>query len=153
MKSFNLDQRTTASLRRRLLAAPVELRAMATAEVADWEAPDFEANKGQMEAMQGLLRACSDARETIFGHPWDNGHDDTDEASDAPLEVRQRVATERLIGLDHAIANGVRAGRLLRQRGIKPTITTTERVNAAGETILARAALGFRWRSVARRAA
>lgn len=35
MKSPNLDERTTASLRRPLLAAPAELRAMATAAEAD----------------------------------------------------------------------------------------------------------------------
>ncbi len=152
MKSPNLDQRTAASLRRRLLAAPAEVRTMATAENVDWRAPDFETDEAQQAAMQALLRACSDARAAVFGSP-DSDLDDDDRASDAPEQMQRWVATERLIGLDRAIADGIRAGRMLRQRGLRATITTAERFDTAGETVLAQADLGFRRRSIARRVA
>jgi hypothetical protein len=152
MKSPHLDERTGASLRRRLLATPAELRAMATAETADWQAPDFETDEAQQEAMHALLRACSDARVAVFGPP-DSGLDDDDRASNAPKQMRRWVATERLTGLDRAIADGICAGRMLRQRGLKTTLTTSERFDTTGEIVVARAEMGFRRRASNRRAA
>jgi hypothetical protein len=153
MNLQNLEIRIDASLRRRLLAAPAELRAMATAEVVDWQYPEFETDEGQQEAVNVLLRACSDARAVIVGHRaddvWDDGWErELDAAS------RQWVGAERLIALDRAIAAGVHAARLLRQRGVKPTLVTRERIDdMSGQTILARADLGFRRRSLSARAA
>jgi hypothetical protein len=152
MKFPNLDERNAASLRRQLLAAPAELRAMATAEEVDWQTPDFETDHAQQEAICALLRACIDARAAVLGQSIDSGLDDDDRAPDAP-RLRQRVATERPNALYHAIADGIRTGRLLRQRGVKAAITTAERINSDGKTILARADMHFRRRSVARGAA
>jgi hypothetical protein len=152
MKSSHLDERTAASLRRQLDAAPAELRAMATAESADWQTPDFETDDDQQKAIHLMLRACIDARAAVFGQPSDSGFDDADQAHDA-VRLRQWVATERPDALYHAIADGIRAGRLLRQRGVKAAITTTERIDSEGKTILARAEMHFRRRSVARVAA
>jgi hypothetical protein len=147
MNLQNLEIRIDASLRRRLLAAPAELRAMATAEVVDWQYPEFETDEGQQEAVNVLLRACSDARAVIVGHcaddVWDDGWEREPDAAS-----RQWVGAERLSALDRAIAAGVQAGRLLRQRGVKPTLVTRKRIDdTSGQTILARADLGFRRRS------
>jgi hypothetical protein len=152
MKSPNLGDRTATLLRRQLDAAPAELRAMATAEEVDWQTPDFETDQDQHEAICALLHACSDARAAVLGQSADSGLYDDDRAPDA-LRLRQWVATERPNALYHAIAAGVRADRLLRQRGVKATITTTERIDSGGETILARAEMHFRCRSIARGAA
>jgi hypothetical protein len=73
MKSPDLDERTAASLRRRLLAAPAELRA--TAE-ADRRTPDLETDEAPQEAIYALLRACSDARTAVFGRLSDSGLND-----------------------------------------------------------------------------
>jgi hypothetical protein len=154
MNLQNLEIRINASLRRRLLAAPAELRAMATAEVADWQYPEFETDEGQQEAVNVLLRACSDAREVISGHRADDVWDDDEWELEPDAASRQWVGAERLIALDRAIAAGVQAGRLLRQRGVKPTLVTRKRIDdTSGQTILARADLGFRRRSLSARAA
>jgi hypothetical protein len=154
MKSRDLEKRIAAALRQRLLAAPEELRAMATAETAAWQAPDFENDEGQQEAMQSLLRACIDARTMIFGRSADNALGNEGRVPQAPRKPQQQVASERLLALDRAIAAAARAGRMLRQRGLKPTIMTSERVDlATGERILTRAELRFRQRIADRRAA
>jgi hypothetical protein len=154
MKSHDLENRIAAALRQRLLAAPAELRAMATAEMVDWQAPEFEIEKAQQEAMHSLLRACIDARAVIFGRSADNALGNEERVPQAHRKLRWSVASERLLALDRAIAVGIRAGRILRQRGLKPTITTTERVDlATGEIILTRAELRFRRRVADRRAA
>jgi len=152
MKFPKLHEQTAASLRRQLDAAPTELRAMATAEKADWQTPDFQTDEDQQEAIYALLRACIDARTAVFGQHPDSDLDDDDQAHDA-ARLRQWVATERSDALSHAIADGVRAGRLLRQRGVKAAITTTERIDSESKTILARAELHFRCRSTRRGAA
>jgi hypothetical protein len=154
MNLQNLEVRIDASLRRRLLAAPIELRAMATAEAVDWQYPEFETDKGQQEAVNVLLRACSDARAVIVGHRADDVWDDAEWEQETDTPSRQSVGNERLIALDRAIAAGVHAGRLLRQRGVKSTVVTRERIDeTSGQTILERADLGFRRRSTGRRAA
>ena len=153
MKPHDLEKRIAAALRQRLLAAPAELRAMATAETVAWQAPEFENPEGQ-EAMQSLLQACIDARTMIFGRPVDNALGNDGQVPQAPRKSQQQVASERLLALDRAIAAGIRAGRLLRQRGLKPTITTSNRVDrATGELIVTRAELRFRQRIADRRAA
>jgi hypothetical protein len=154
MKSHDLEKRIAAALRQRLLAAPAELRAMATAETVAWQAPEFESDEGQDEAMQALLRACVDARAIIFGRSADNARGNDERVPLAPRKSQQRVASERLLALDRAIAAATRAGRILRQRGLKPMITTGERVDlATGELILTRVELRFRQRIADRRAA
>ncbi len=154
MKSHDLEKRIATALRQRLLAAPAELRAMATAETVAWQAPEFENDEGQQEAMQALLRACIDARAMIFGHSAANALGNEPVTPQAPRKSKRSAASEKLLGLDRAIAAGTRAGRVLRQRGLKPTITTNERVDlATGERILIRAELRFRQRVADRRAA
>jgi hypothetical protein len=154
MKPQNIERRIGASLRQRLLAAPEELRAMATAETAEWLSPEFETDAGQQEAVHALLRACSDARAAVFGYRADDvlgGDGRTLEAAAAPP---QWVGTERLIALDRAVVAGNRATRLLRQRGVKSTVVTRERIDdMSGQRILTRGHLTFRRRSGARRAA
>jgi hypothetical protein len=152
MQSFDIETRTAAALRQRLLAGPEEMRVIATAETADWQRPDFAIDAAQQEAVEALLRACGDARAAILGDAADSAFDDH-RAPDEPTRLRWRVASERRTALDHAIAAGARAGRLLRQRGMKPTVATSERVDAAGHSILAYAVLGFRRRAVDTRAA
>jgi hypothetical protein len=153
MKSFDNETRTAAALRQRLLAGPEEMRAIATAETADWERPDFAIDAAQQEAMEATLRACGDARAAVLGDAADSAFDDDNRAPDEPTRLRWRVASERRTALDRAIAAGARAGRLLRQRGMKATVATSERVDAAGQSILAYAVLGFRRRAVDTRAA
>jgi hypothetical protein len=154
MNSHKLEKRIAASLRQRLRAAPAELRAMVIAETVAWQTPDFECNDGRQAAAQALLRACIDARAIIHGRPTNNALGNDDGTPQAPRKAQRRVASERLLALDRAIAAGTRAGRLLRQRGLKPTLTTRERVDpATGEIILACAELGFRQRVSDRRAA
>jgi hypothetical protein len=151
MNSPDHDERTAASLQRRLMAAPKELRAMATAETADWRAPDFETDEAQQQVMHALLRACCDARAAVSGHsPADRPLDDEDR-SDAP-RVRRLAATERLIALENAIAAGIRANRMLRQRGLKATLMTSERLATGDKAVVARAEMSFRRRSTARSA-
>jgi hypothetical protein len=153
MNSHDLDERTAASLRRRLLAASEEVRAMATAESVDWHAPDFATDEAQQDAMHAMLRACSDARVAVRGHHDDDGFDDGGRVVEISKANRLRVASERAIALDRAIDAGVRAGRLLRQRGLKATIAAVKRVDVAGRAVLARAEIGFRRRATDRRAA
>src|SRR5260221_2099800 len=131
MKSHDLEKRIATALRQRLLAAPAELRAMATAETVAWQAPEFENDEGQQEAMQALLRACIDARAMIFGRPVDNALGNEGRVPQAPRKPQQQVASERLLALDRAIAAATRAGRMLRQRGLKPMVTTRDRVDLA----------------------
>jgi hypothetical protein len=57
----------------RFLAAPEELRAVATAETVDWLFPEFETDEPQQDAVHALLRACSDARSAVFRHSHDFG--------------------------------------------------------------------------------
>jgi hypothetical protein len=154
MKFQNPEKRITAASRQRLLAAPAELRAMATAEAVAWQAPEFENDEGQHEAMQALLRACIDARAMILGLSAGNALGNEDRVPQAPRKPQQQVASERLLALDRAIAAATRAGRMLRQRGLKPMVTTRDRVDlATGELILARAELRFRRRIADRRTA
>src|SRR6266849_1921049 len=112
MKSHDGDERTAASLRRRLLAASDEVRAMATAESVDWHAPDFATDEAQQEAMHAMLRACSDARVAVLGRHDADGFDDGDRMGEVPKANHRWVASERAIALDRAIDAGVRAGRL-----------------------------------------
>lgn len=154
MKPQNLEKRIAATLRQRLLAAPAELRAMATAETIDWQAPEFESEEAQQEAMHALLRACIDARAVIFGRSGDNALGNEDRVPQAPRKLRWSAASERLRALDRAIAAGIHAGRVLRQRGLKPMVTTSDRVDlATGEILLTRAELRFRQRVADRIAA
>jgi hypothetical protein len=154
MKPHDLEKRIAAALRQRLLAAPAELRAMATAETIAWQAPEFENDEGRQEAMHSLLRACIDARTMIVGRSAEKALGNDGQVPQAPRKSQQQVASGRLLALDRAIAAGIRAGRLLRQRGLKPMITTSERVDlATGERILTRAELRFRQRIAGRRAA
>ena len=153
MKRQEMEKRIDASLRQRLLAAPAELCAMATAETVDWLFPEFETDEPQQDAIHALLRACSDARSVVFRHRADSDCGADGLAPETVAAWRQG-GTEQLIALDRAVAAGIRAGRILRQRGVKPTIMTRERIDdTSGQTILARADLGFRRRSIARRAA
>ena len=152
MQSFDIETRTAAALRQRLLAGPEEMRVIAAAETADWERPDFAIDDAQREAMEALLRACGDARAAVLGDAADSAFDDN-RAPNEPTRLRWPVASERRTALDRAIAAGARAGRLLRQRGMKTMVETSERVDAAGQAILAYAVLGFRRRAVDTRAA
>jgi hypothetical protein len=154
MKSHDLEKRIAAALRQRLRAAPAALRAMAMAETVAWQAPAFAGDDGQQAAMHALLRACVDARAAIFGRSAADAPGDEERAPQAPRKPQRSVASERLLALERAIAAAIRAGRMLRQRGLKPTITTNERADlATGEIILTRAELGFRPRVADRRAA
>jgi hypothetical protein len=135
MTTHDVETRIGALLLRRLRAAPEEMRAMATAEIVDWSPPGFVADTGQAEAMHALLRACSDARLAFLGE------------SCMSAASKKWVGSERLLALDRTIAAGGRALRMLRQRGIKATLATRERVDIAAKTmVLARAELGFRRR-------
>jgi hypothetical protein len=154
MNQQDIEMRINASLLRRLVAAPEELRAMAIAEVVDWQYPDFETNEAQQAAVDVLLQVCSDARAATLGDRADDVWADDRPALAADAALQQWVGTERLIALDRAIAAGVHAGRLLRQLGMKPTLVTHERIDdVSGQTILARANLGFRRRRMSGRAA
>jgi hypothetical protein len=84
MKSPNLGEQTAASLRRQPDATSAELRAVATAEAADWLTPDFEIDEDQQEAICALLRACIDAHAAVLGQSSDSGLDNDDRAPDAP---------------------------------------------------------------------
>ena len=154
MKSHDLEKRIAAALRQRLLAAPAALRAMAMAETVAWQAPAFAGDDGKQAAMDALLRACSDARAAIFGRSADDAPGTEERAPQVPRKPQRSVASERLLALERAIAAAIRAGRMLRQRGLKPTIATSDRTDlATGEIILTRAELGFRRRVADRRAA
>jgi hypothetical protein len=154
MKSPNLEKRITAALLQRLAAAPAELRAMATAETVAWPAPDFESDEGQQEAMHALLHACVGTRAMILGPSAGSALGSDGRVPQVSRKSQQQVASERLLALDRAIAAATRAGRILRQRGLKPTITTSDRVDVStGELILTRTELRFRQRVADRRAA
>jgi hypothetical protein len=152
MKLQEMEKRINASLRQQLLAVPAELRALATAETVDWLFPEFETDEPQQAAIHALLRACSDGRSVVFRHRADSDCG-VDEQALATAAARRQGGTERLIALDRAVAAGICAGRILRQRGVKPTIMTRERIDdTTGQTVLARTDLGFRRRSIAWRA-
>jgi hypothetical protein len=154
MKSHDLEKRIAAALRQRLRAAPAALRAMAMAETVAWQAPAFAGDDGQQAAMHALLRACDDARAAIFGRSADDAPGDEGRVPQVPRKPQRSVASERLLALERAIAAAIRAGRMLRQRGLKPTIATNEQADlATGEIMLTRAELGFRPRVADRRAA
>jgi hypothetical protein len=154
MKPHDLEKRIAAALRQRLRAAPAALRAMAMAETVAWQAPAFAGDDGQQAAMHALLRACDDARAAIFGRSADDAPGDEGRVPQVPRKPQRSVASERLLALERAIAAAIRAGRMLRQRGLKPTIATNEQADlATGEIMLTRAELGFRPRVADRRAA
>src|SRR5260221_3648058 len=139
MKRQEMEKRIDASLRQRLLAAPPELRAMATAETIDWLSPEFETDEPQQNAIHALLRACRDARSAVFCYRADSDCG-VDGRAPETAAARRQGGTERLIALDRAVAAGIRAGRILRQRGGKPTIMPRERIDdALGKTTLAHA--------------
>jgi len=137
----NTQARTAALLADRLRAAPAEVRAIATAETVDWLPPSFDVGPGQAEAVHPLLCACDDARRTAFGPPATTA---------AP---RRLVPSERLLALDRAIVAGSRSLRMLHQRGIRATVTTSERTDFVDEKALARAVLIFRRRAIGPRVA
>jgi hypothetical protein len=114
--------RLQEKLQRRLLCAPPELRTVATAHQVRFTSPEFELTPDQHSATEAQLRALADARSAFRGRA---DHDDFD-VDHLPNSAHFHKQCDRAAVMGEAIVDFDRTSRVLRQWGLKLSISSGE---------------------------